>query len=110
MGVVFMITLAIVFGLRVSADALAVVIGVILGIGASVPATALVVYLLMRPRANHQQPYSPQAPQQPPVVIINASDPTRQLGAGPPPSWPTPGPTVQARKWTVIGDTDTEIE
>ena len=110
MGVVFMITLAIVFGLRVSADALAVVIGVLLGIGASVPATALVVYMLMRPRANHQHPYSPQAPQQPPVVIINASDPARQLGAGPPPAWPTPGPTVQARKWTVIGDTDTEIE
>jgi hypothetical protein len=111
MGVVFMITLAIVFGLRVSADALAVVIGVILGIVASVPATALVVYMLMRPRPNnYQQSYSPQAPQQPPVVIINASDPNRQLGAGPPPAWPSPGPTVQARKWTVIGDTDTEIE
>ena len=110
MGVVFMITLAIVFGLRVSADALAVVIGVILGITASVPTTALVVYMLMRPRPNYQQQFPPQAAQQPPVVVINASDPARQLGAGPPPSWPTPGPTVQARKWTVIGDTDTEIE
>jgi hypothetical protein len=110
MGLTFMVTLAIIFGLRVSADALAVVIGVILGIVASVPTTALVVYMLMRPRANYQQQVPPQAFQQPPVVVINASDPNRQLGAAPPPSWPSPGPTVQARKWTVIGDTDTEIE
>jgi hypothetical protein len=111
MGVTFMVTLATVFGLRVSADALAVIIGVILGIVASVPTTALVVYLLMRPRPGIQQPLPPHAMQQPPVVVINAADPNRQLGAPLPPQWPTPGPTtIQARKWTVIGDTETEVD
>lgn len=107
-SVAFIVTLAIVFGLRVSADALAVVIGVVLGIVASVPTTALVVYLLMRPRPHTQYPLPPQAMQQPPVVVINAADPNRQIGNPPPAQWPTPGSTIQARKWTVIGDTETE--
>ena len=44
-GVIFVITLAVVFGLRASADAMAVVIGVILGVAAGIPTTLLLVFV-----------------------------------------------------------------
>ena len=106
-GVIFAIALAIVFGTRVSADALAVIVGVVLGIVASVPTTLLAIFILTRQRQGLDRGL-PQAPQQPPVVIINATDKTALT----PPSTPAlslPYPSDAARKWTVIGDTETDV-
>ena len=106
-GVIFAIVLAIVFGTRVSADALAVIVGVVLGIVASVPTTLLVIFILTRQRQGLDRGL-PQAPQHPPVVIINATDKTALT----PPSTPAlslPYPSDAARKWTVIGDTETDV-
>jgi len=100
----FAVTLAIIFGIRASADALAVVLGVVLGVIASVPATFLVTYMLTRPRFNNGTP-SQQAPQQPPIVVINAPD--KPLVSSPS-SLPVLSSAPQTRKWTVIGDVETE--
>ncbi|MCG3206466.1 MAG: hypothetical protein FOGNACKC_00065 [Anaerolineae bacterium] len=103
MGICFSITLAIVFGLRVSADALAVIIGIVLGVASTVPTTLVTIYLLTRQRANQQ---TPPAPYQPPVVVINGSD-----RPGPPTmSLPAVPASPQGRQWTVIGDADTDGE
>lgn len=100
----FAVTLAIIFGIRASADALAVVLGVVLGVVASVPTTLLVTYILARPRSNPETP-SPQMMQQPPVVVINASEKPAVSSS---PTLPVLSAAPQARKWTVIGDVDTD--
>jgi hypothetical protein len=103
----FVITLAVVFGLRASADALAVIIGVILGVVASVPTTFLITYALLR-SGQHQLPppgHHPFPAQQPPVVVINAPEKPAIMAA---PTLPMLTPASQARKWTVIGDEETE--
>jgi len=100
----FAVTLAIIFGIRASADALAVVLGVVLGVIASVPTTFLVTYMLTRPHANNTTP-SPQISQQPPVVVINAPDKPAISSA---PTMPLLSHASQSRKWTVIGDIETD--
>jgi hypothetical protein len=104
MAAAFAVTLAIVFGIRASADALAVVLGVILGVVASVPTTFLVTYMLTRPRSQ-QDSISPQMTHQPPVVVINAGD---KPNVSSPPALPALAPPNHGRQWTVIGDADTD--
>lgn len=104
--IAFVVTLTIIFGLRASADALAVVVGVVLGVVASVPTTFLVTYLLTRPRAGYNGTASPSFPQQqPPVVVINASEKPAISGPAMPPALSA---HTHARKWTVIGESETE--
>lgn len=101
-GIVFAITFAIVFGTRISADALAVIVGVILGIGAGIPTTLLAIFIMTRRQGlDRNLPSSSQ----PPVVIVNTPDRT-SLSA--PPALPAPYASDLARKWTVIGDSETE--
>ncbi len=103
-GIAFAVALAIVFGTRVSADALAVIIGVILGVVASIPTTLLVVFVLTRPRPGAERGLPPTS-LQPPVVIVNAPDRTTLSS---PPALPAPYSADPVRKWTVVGDTETE--
>lgn len=103
-GVVFAITAAIVFGARVSADALAVVVGVILGVAASVPTTLLVTFILTRTRPGDRNAMA--APPSPPVIVVNAAE---RSALAAPPALPAPAyPPEPARKWTVIGEIETE--
>jgi len=106
LSIIFVVTLAVIFGVRASPDALAVVIGVVLGVLASVPTTALLTYLLTRPRSAANGALA-QAAHQPPVVVINAPE---KPAVTTPPALPALSPPASARKWTVIGDSDTEAE
>jgi hypothetical protein len=104
-GLAFAITLAVVIGWRVSTDALAVIIGVILGIAASVPTTLLIMFILTRQQNRlNQQAY--HAPQHPPVIVVNAADAPQNRPH--PLALPPPHPANGARQWTVIGDMETE--
>jgi hypothetical protein len=105
-GVTVVITLAVVFGLRVSADALAVIIGVILGIMAGVPTTVLAIFIMTRQRQGLNGGLHPGAAQ-PPVVVINATD-RPALASPSTPALPLTYPAESIRKWTVIGDTETD--
>jgi hypothetical protein len=102
-GIVFAITAAVVFGTRVSADALAVVVGVILGVAASVPTTLLVVFILTRPRPGDRNGMTSSP--SPPVIVVNAAERSALTA---PPALPAPYPIEPARKWTVIGEAETE--
>ncbi len=104
-AVAFVVTLTAIFGIRASADALAVVLGVVLGVVASVPTTFLVTYILTRPRSGYNVSPTPHMSQQPPVVVINAPE---KPAISAPSAMPALAPAIQARKWTVIGDADTE--
>lgn len=101
----FVISLTLVVGWRVSTDALAVIIGVVLGIVASVPTTILLLFILTRQQHKlNQQAY--HSPQHPPVIVVNTADTTQNQPY--PLALPTPHAPNGARKWTVIGDMDTE--
>jgi hypothetical protein len=104
-GIIFAITLAVIFGVRVSPDAMAVVIGVILGVAATIPTTLLLVFVLTR-QQNKLEKSAQQMPSQPPVFVINAADKPHSY---PPPALPAPYPPAEnGRKWTIIGDTETD--
>lgn len=73
----FGVVLALVIGQRMSTDAMAVVIGVAVGVAASVPTSLLLVALLRRQRLDERSngrgdagPVYPQLPQ-PPVIVVN---------------------------------------
>ena len=91
----FGVALAIVIGQRMSTDAMAVVIGVAVGVAASVPTSLLLVALLRKERATYRpdmgrEPmYPPALPQQQPNVIV--LDPS-QFGAGRNAQYQTPLP------------------
>ncbi len=108
----FGVTIAVFISRQMSADAVAVIFGVAVGVAASMPASLFLVALLRRERHTFSQteppqPVYPALPQQP-VIILNPAD------FGQRPSQPvyTPEPPPQfvrdsnLRRLRVIGDDD----
>jgi hypothetical protein len=71
----FVVILAIVVGDRLSADAMAVVVGVVCGIGAAIPAMIVMLWLLGR-QQQEEPPAAPAAPAPPMPTIMIVSPPT----------------------------------
>lgn len=100
----FSVALAVVVGNRMSAEAMAVVIGVVCGVAASIPMSALVLALTRRHRAPAEE--SRPAPR-PPVVVVAPATSTAQPT---PAAWPAyaqgyPLPAVPApREFHIVGD------
>ncbi len=72
MASLFTVSLAITVALRMTSDAMAVIIGILLGMLATVP-TSLLLFYLLRQRDN--QPADPRqypAGHYPPVVVVNS--------------------------------------
>lgn len=73
----FGVVLAVIIGQRMSTDAMAVVIGVAVGVAASVPTSLLLVALLRRQRSDERGAWRPDPGpahpqlQQPPVIVVN---------------------------------------
>ncbi len=112
----FGITMAIIIGRRMSTDAMAVVVGVAVGVAASIPSSVLIVAILRRDRRSWQgqeppaQPAYPAVPQQP-VIVINPADLFGQRGQQnvplPPPPWAEDG---GLRRLRVVGSEDEWLE
>lgn len=119
----FGVALAIVIGQRMSTDAMAVVIGVAVGVAASVPTSLLLVALLRKERSSYDRrmdapremgyglgngPYPPALPQQPNVIVLDPS----QLMAGRNAQFQTPLPPPEytgdggMRRLRVVGSDD----
>jgi hypothetical protein len=100
-GIAFAVTLAIVIGKKLSTDALAIVIGVGIGILASLPAMGvLLVSVLIGRRRREEEPLdnSQQSSRAyPPVVVIQGGS-TPQLQA--PGYWPAPA--VQSPEYDTV--------
>jgi len=99
------ITFTIILGIRISTDALAVIVGVALGILASVPTTVIVMFIITRQQSRLQR-FTTQASQPPPVIVVNAADRNQPYL---PPALPASTPASGPRKWTVIGDEETDV-
>jgi hypothetical protein len=110
---VFAVTLAAIIGQRMSTDAMAVVVGVAVGVAASVPTSLLLVALLRRERAGSWRPEAPASPpqqlQSPNVIVLNPADLLGQRRDQP--YVPLPPPEMSAadggmRRLRIIGSDD----
>ena len=105
--IAFTVTLAVVVGNRMSTDAMAVVIGIVCGVGASIPTSLLIMAVTSRRETKEEQ----RQASFPPVVIVN---PGHQGGQAPnyyqPPSLPPALSQGGPRQFRVIGQEDTVID
>jgi hypothetical protein len=119
-GAVFAVALAVVIGSRMSADAMAVLVGVACGIGASVPTCLLLVWALVRRAqgmAAGAQGYgrSGAGANYPPVVVVNPGYGAQSYGPALGMISPPPGQLAGAngplaggpRTFKVVGDEET---
>lgn len=82
MSGLFMVSLGIVVGLRMSADAMAVIIGVIFGLLATVPSMVLLLHTLRQKNTEQMQMQQQrQMNQYPPVVVVNSPPNGTNYGA-----------------------------
>ncbi len=107
-GVAFSTSLAVVIGTRMSPDAMAVVVGIVCGVLASIPTSTLLVWVL-RQRDKQMESQMGQARhfgQFPPVVVVNGQG-TNGTGAITPPL-PIGSTQNGPRNFKVIGQENTE--
>jgi hypothetical protein len=72
MAGVFVAALAVIIGQRMSTDAMAVVVGVIFGVAASIPTSLLVVVVTRRAQERGMRDTRGERQQmQPPVIVVN---------------------------------------
>jgi hypothetical protein len=128
-GMVFSVTLALIVGQRLSAEAMAVVIGVIAGVAASIPTSLIVVWFMghntaaARPVVDVAPARQPE-PAEPRIVVMPAPQPqpagypslagySPQSYAGYAQAAANPvyaPPALPARRFTVIGGSDGVVE
>lgn len=107
-SVAFSITLAVVIGTRISADAMAVIIGIICGVLASIPTSVIMVWMVrQRDRQFETQNGQARFGQYPPVVVVNGQG-TNGYGQSYSPPALLANPQTNGREFKVIGQENTE--
>lgn len=107
--VAFAITLAVIVGQRMSSEAMAVLIGVVAGVAASIPTSLIVVWLATRSMVRDTVAPRAAEPETPRIVVMQPPPqpaPAYPYAPAQNASWPRnmPYPAVPApRKFTVIG-------
>ncbi len=107
---VFLVALVVVIGTRMSSDAIAVLVGVIAGVAASVP-TALLLIAVTRPRVNEEPEVHEQRRQMSPPVIVVAPGSVPQVMPQYGGAYPQQLPSVPSRRrFRVMGYDDESME
>jgi hypothetical protein len=109
-GLVFAITLAVVIGTRMSPDAMAVVVGIVCGVLASIPTSTLLVWVLRQrdKQIEAQLGQSRHYGQFPPVVVVNGQGTNGYNGSSSGPPLPVGSSSSGPRSFKVIGQENTE--
>jgi hypothetical protein len=107
-GSAFAIALAIVVGLRISPDAMAVIIGIICGVLASIPTSVVLVWVLrQRDRQLEAQYGATRMGHYPPVVVVNGQG-TNGYGLSAPPALMPSAAMPGGLEFKVVGQENTE--
>ncbi len=101
----FAIGAGVTLAFRMSADAMAVIVGVGFGLLATVPTTFILLYTLRRNDAQQNQ-YRQQAGQYPPVIVVNSGQ-NGSAGSGYP---GLAAPGIGERNFKVVGGESTAQE
>jgi hypothetical protein len=109
LGVAFVIALTVMIVKRMSSDALAIVVGIMAGLLATLPTLLLLFFVLLR--RERSTPEAPPAADQrayPPVVIVQGSSPQALPPGQAPGYWPMAGgPTASPERYfQVVGGED----
>ncbi|MBN1994761.1 MAG: hypothetical protein JW953_18840 [Anaerolineae bacterium] len=108
-GIAFAVSLAVVIGTRMSPDAMAVVVGIVCGVLASIPTSTLLVWVLrQRDKQIETQMGQARFSQFPPVVVVNGQGTNGHNGYGAPPILPAASTSAGSRNFKVIGQENTE--
>ncbi len=105
--IAFGVALAVVIGIRLEKAALTAVVGVVCGVGASIPTSLLIVMLLQKKDARREQKRGQTAAQSPPVVVVTPQMPAQIRQPG---SWPEEYTLAipSQRQFSVIGEEETQ--
>jgi hypothetical protein len=110
-AIVFVAVLAVIIGQRMSTDAMAVVIGVIFGVAASIP-TSLLVATVTRRAHGRGGGGGYREPSQPPVIVVNPGGANASPWFSPYQS-PAAPPSLHdepTRSFRVVGDEHTMLD
>ncbi len=108
-GIAFSITLAVVVGTRMSPDAMAVIIGIICGMLASIPTSVILVWVLrQREKQIEAQLGQTTSGHYPPIVVVNGQGIDGTGRSYIPPGLATHTTPPGARQFKVIGQEKTE--
>jgi hypothetical protein len=102
--------LAVVMGTRMSPDAMAVVVGIVCGMLASIPTSAILVWTLRVRDKQLEAQYGSgrMMGQYPPVVVVNGQGPNGSSGYQPGPALTVGSGANGARNFKVVGQENTE--
>jgi len=100
----FAVGAGITIALRMSADAMAVIIGVVFGLVATIPTTVILLVTLRRTEVQ-QTRYQQQMGQYPPVIVVNSG---QAGGGGSMPVLSAPG--TGERNFKIVGGESTPTE
>ena len=114
----FGVTLALIVGQRLSAEAMAVLLGVVAGVLASIPTSLIVVWLTRGALANSSRPAAVEFKREPPerevkVVVVPPAPAVQPASAAwltHPAGWPPATSVAAPRQFTVIGGEATAEE
>ncbi|HNS51901.1 MAG TPA: hypothetical protein PKO09_12060 [Anaerolineae bacterium] len=112
LALTFTVVLAVIIGKKMSTEAMAVVIGIVCGVAASIPTTALLTLVLTRrDRQKEDERQVARPASYPPVVVIQGGAPHSLQAAPQAGYWPalSQGPSVQ-RQFHVVGSEDVLLE
>ena len=111
-GGIFAVAGAVVGGSRIGPDAMAVIIGIICGMLASIPTSVILVWVLRQRDKQLETQYGQMRANghYPPVVVVNGQGPNGNGYAAPAPALMNGGTTAPAgsREFKVIGQENTE--
>jgi len=111
LALVFVVVLAIAVAKQLSTEAMAVIIGVVCGVGAGLPTSVLLLVALSRRDRQRLDELEQRARQRqgayPPLVVIQGGAPQAVPPAFQAGFWPTPQPSASARReFRVVGGDD----
>jgi len=111
----FVVSLAVVIGKRMSAEAMAVVIGVVFGVAASIPTSLLIIAVTRRVQEREAEQLRSLREQQrsaPPVIVVGPSGGQAMPWFSPfqMPSMPDTDYGLAARRFRVVGEEETALE
>lgn len=108
-SIAFSVALAVVVGTRISPDAMAVIIGIICGVLASIPTSVILVWVLRQRDRQLETQYGlmRNGSQYPPVVVVNGQG-TNGYGSPAPPVLAAGNIPSGGRDFKVIGQENTE--
>jgi hypothetical protein len=106
-GLAFAITLAVMIGKRMSSDAIAIVVGIVCGVLASLPPLGLLLVVVLRRDRKEEKARLEENRAMPPVIVVQGGAPQALPPGMQPGYWPMAAPGMQGqRTFQVVGGDD----